>query len=290
MIKFGSARIDERGNAANGAAGDQTGKEVMLEPFYMHPLGWKCYRPKDVTTAHALAAAMIEACSNSHIGYDQNQRTGVIAQLAKYKTLGAIATNTEADCSSLVRACCIQAGFDPGNFTTYNEGKALEATGRFEPPFTVTGEGQLYNGDVLITSRRGHTGIICTGRDRAPAKTLDQIAEEVIAGKWGTGTARKKALEAAGYNYSEVQKLVNAKLKGGPSKTPKWVGFVNTGLLNVRSEPKVSNPPGANVITQLGYKNMVDVCDQSGSWYYIRFKWNGRQNFGYVAANYITKA
>lgn len=45
-------------------------------------------------------------------------------------------------------------------------------------------------------------------------KTVEEIAKEVIAGKWGTGTARKKALTNAGYNYSEVQKKVNELLKG----------------------------------------------------------------------------
>lgn len=41
-------------------------------------------------------------------------------------------------------------------------------------------------------------------------KTNEEIAKEVIAGKWGNGTDRKKKLEAAGYNYSEVQSKVNA--------------------------------------------------------------------------------
>lgn len=44
-------------------------------------------------------------------------------------------------------------------------------------------------------------------------KTVAQIAKEVIDGKWGNGTARKTALEKAGYNYNEVQKLVNELLK-----------------------------------------------------------------------------
>ena len=35
------------------------------------------------------------------------------------------------------------------------------------------------------------------------------IALEVIAGKWGTGEERKKALEKAGYNYNKIQKCVN---------------------------------------------------------------------------------
>lgn len=40
-------------------------------------------------------------------------------------------------------------------------------------------------------------------------KSVDEIAKEVINGKWGNGADRKKKLEAAGYNYSEVQKRVN---------------------------------------------------------------------------------
>lgn len=44
-------------------------------------------------------------------------------------------------------------------------------------------------------------------------KSVDTIAREVIAGKWGNGATRKKKLAAAGYNYSEVQKRVNQLLK-----------------------------------------------------------------------------
>ena len=40
-------------------------------------------------------------------------------------------------------------------------------------------------------------------------KSIEEIAKEVIAGKWGNGSNRKKKLEAAGYNYSEVQAKVN---------------------------------------------------------------------------------
>lgn len=45
------------------------------------------------------------------------------------------------------------------------------------------------------------------------AASLDKVAQEVINGKWGNGPERRARLEAAGYNYSEVQKVVNAKLK-----------------------------------------------------------------------------
>jgi hypothetical protein len=40
-------------------------------------------------------------------------------------------------------------------------------------------------------------------------KTVEQIAREVVAGKWGNGDARRKKLEAAGYDYKAVQAAVN---------------------------------------------------------------------------------
>lgn len=43
-----------------------------------------------------------------------------------------------------------------------------------------------------------------------PAKTVDELAQEVLDGKWGNGTDRKERLTAAGYDYSAVQAKVNA--------------------------------------------------------------------------------
>ena len=53
-------------------------------------------------------------------------------------------------------------------------------------------------------------------------KSNDQIAQEVIQGKWGNGEYRKQKLTTAGYDYSAVQALVNKKLVGEsfhPAKT-----------------------------------------------------------------------
>ena len=44
-------------------------------------------------------------------------------------------------------------------------------------------------------------------------KSIDEIAKEVIRGKWGNGAERKQKLTAAGYNYSAVQKRVNELCK-----------------------------------------------------------------------------
>ena len=46
------------------------------------------------------------------------------------------------------------------------------------------------------------------------AKSITTLAKEVIAGKWGSGTARKEALTKAGYDYTKVQTEVNKLLKG----------------------------------------------------------------------------
>lgn len=60
---------------------------------------------------------------------------------------------------------------------------------------------------------------------------IDQLARDVIAGKYGNGDARKKAL---GSKYAEVQARVNQILKGGNSKPsvsyyPRYTG--NSGSI-----------------------------------------------------------
>lgn len=46
-----------------------------------------------------------------------------------------------------------------------------------------------------------------------PTKTVDELAQEVLDGKWGNGTDRKERLTAARYDYSAVQAKVNALVK-----------------------------------------------------------------------------
>ena len=64
--------------------------------------------------------------------------------------------------------------------------------------------------------------ILGVGKKAPTKKSVDEIAKEVIAGKWGDGDTRKKRLEASGYNYSEVQNKVNNILgvgKKAPTKS-----------------------------------------------------------------------
>ena len=59
-------------------------------------------------------------------------------------------------------------------------------------------------------------------------KSIEEVAQEVINGKWGNGTNRKSNLEKAGYNFDEVQKKVNELLNS--KKEPEKVYYtINTG-------------------------------------------------------------
>lgn len=181
-LKIGHASIDENGKVQGGKSGDNNGREVCTRGYYMSSKGWYVLRPKSTVIAKKIAKAMLEACENNNIGYDQSNRLGVITQLKKYGTLKKIAVKTESDCSSLVRACCIQAGFDPGDFTTANEASVLEKSGYFFARVKVTSATVLYDGDILVTCTKGHTIVIVSGNPR--------VALEVD-GVWGVATTKR---------------------------------------------------------------------------------------------------
>ncbi len=76
------------------------------------------------------------------------------------------------------------------------------------------------NADAMLkkVTAKGFSAFITTSTGEAVAATpelkpLDVIAKEVINGKWGNGSERKRRLTQAGYDYSTVQKRVNEMLK-----------------------------------------------------------------------------
>ena len=253
-IIFGSARIDENGNISGGSAGDQSGKEVSTQAYYMHAKGWYCLRPKSVDVANKIATAMQQACDNNKIGYDQNQRNTVMTQLKAYGSLAAIKTKCEADCSSLVRACIYQAtGKDAGDIYTGNLASALEDSGLFEKRFSVSSESQLYNGDVLVTKTKGHTVVVVSGRSRGAASGNTNVTgDSYIVQKGDTLSAIAKSMgvsvdELASYNGISNPDVINvgqiiknpnsANSTSGSSlnESAQWTGKVTASSLNVRT-------------------------------------------------------
>lgn len=76
----------------------------------------------------------------------------------------------------------------------------------------------LYNksgGKVIagLTKRRKKEQALYNTPMANTLKTIDDIAKEVIAGKWGVGAMRRQRLTKAGYKSYDVQMTVNNMLK-----------------------------------------------------------------------------
>ena len=69
-----------------------------------------------------------------------------------------------------------------------------------------------------------------TKSDKPATKSLDEIAWEVIDGKWGNGEQRKQALTAAGYDYKAVQSRVNELVKSGAQRPTQPAPAVDTDM------------------------------------------------------------
>lgn len=87
--------------------------------------------------------------------------------------------------------------------------------------FTIIGR-QLVGGVYMYKLKSGYWITSSTkyvkyktsiGKPAAAKKTVAQLAQEVIAGKWGNGQDRVNRLKAAGYDPAAVQAEVNKRLK-----------------------------------------------------------------------------
>lgn len=228
-VLIGSARQDENGRYAGGAAGDQTGKEVSTQEFYKHSKGWYVLRAKSAEVAAKLASAMQAACDNRNIGYDQGQRLDIINQLRKYGSIGGITVKTEADCSSLVRACCIEAGFDPGNFTTSDEVAALAGTGYFEPKASVASAAQLREGDILVTKTKGHTVIVVYTGSSMSRQTIRR------GSKGADVLYLQKRLVAKGYYVGEIDSDFGKQTENAVKAYQDEHGLVTDGIVGAKT-------------------------------------------------------
>ena len=165
-VKVGSARIDENGKAHGGQAGDQTGKEVSTQSWYLHSKGWRVFRAKNPSVAEKIAQCMERACKNSKIGYDQYQRNTLYKEASKVGfDVSRVTTPCETDCSALVRVCIAYAGITglPEGFRTGNMPSNLNKTGAFTELTGSKYQSQstyLGRGDILVTKTNGHTVVV----------------------------------------------------------------------------------------------------------------------------------
>lgn len=176
-VWIGGAHIDERGQAHGGAAGDQTGRELSIQRYYRHKLGWRVFRAPATHLRQRIAEAMIAACENPCIGYDQYQRESLYKAAAIHGyNPGLVDTPCETDCSALVRVCCAYAGYRLPEIRTWSEPAALLAAGFTEISCRVS---NLQVGDILCTPSAGHTEIVV--RVEGGATQEEEIPMDILA-------------------------------------------------------------------------------------------------------------
>ena len=171
------------------------------------------------------AEVLLEFHHNAGIGLGKGG--GMVAFSHKEKTVGA-------KLRDMVYAACIAAGGLKGNRATPKKAKAFTILKKFkgagvllecgfmdsvtDAPVILQESYSQRIGRAVMEAVAEFAGLKKKGENSAaekPAgKTVEQLAKEVIKGLWGNGAERKKRLAAAGYDYSAVQKRVNALLKG----------------------------------------------------------------------------
>lgn len=271
-VKIGSARIDENGKARSGKAGDQTGKEVSTQNWYLHTKGWRVFRAKNPKQAEKIAVCMERACANDKIGYDQSQRLSLynIAKPVDFD-VSKVATNCETDCSALVRVCCAFAGITLKNFTTLSQPDTLISSGEFielkDDKYTKKSE-YLGRGDILVTKTQGHTVVVLSN------------------GSKFEGVDGSKNPETPSINNSSNKKTVYAKSKDSSLRGTYRV-TATTGL-NLRYKPGnldkdnvILSIPSNAVVHNYGYYTEVNGV----KWLYVEY----RGQVGFVHSSYLRK-
>ena len=213
-VLCGWASIDERGKSKNGAAGNQTGKELKVANWYQFGQT-VCLRWKDRNLAKEYAKVIKSLCQNKHIGYDQNQRETLhYALKALSWDYTKLAKNCETDCSALVATaiCCVfkKQVVSPSIYTG-NLVAALMNTGYFEK---FTGSKYCSSSDYLLTgdilNKPGHVISVLEDGPKAGQKVSDSKVAEPTLKKGSKGAEVKKLqsnLNELGFTDGDGKKL-----------------------------------------------------------------------------------
>ena len=189
-VRVGSARSNENGGVNGGKAGDQTGREVSTQPWYLHSKGWIVIRAKSPAVREAIAKNMEAACQNNNIGYCQGHRGTATAAAKPYDyDLSKVNAAVETDCSELVRCCVLYAGIHVNGFSTANEVTELEQTGQFyilEENKYCKAADYLLRGDILVTKTKGHTVVVLDNGSKSSQTEVARKKDVSISGTYKT--------------------------------------------------------------------------------------------------------
>lgn len=215
QVTLGHAVHDERGKGTGGKAGDQTGGEVLFQPWYIS--GGKSWdvvlRATSKATRKKIADCAERIVRNDDWGYDMDQRyTGYDAVKLKGFNPDAVSGPVECDCSVMASVCAGYAGITvPRDTRTANMQARYMSTGRFDAYTAkayVTKPDKLLRGDILVRAGH-HTAIVvntlywlksnlsrktATLSRRADVKAVQQRLKDmqgeklVVDGIWGNKT------------------------------------------------------------------------------------------------------
>jgi hypothetical protein len=257
-VKIGHAYSDENSRAKGGKAGDQTGKELLIQDWYLKEKSWTAvFRAKSNSIAEKIAKAMEQACTNNNIGYDQSQRTTLFKYAEKYTwDLSKITEKCECDCSSLVSVCINAAGITVSkDMYTGNQKAVLQGTGKFEiltDTKYLTKPNWLKRGDIILGT--GHTAVVLTD---GVAPDLDKT---IIDSAKNFNSSFKNT-------YMVVAINLNVRQGAGIDK-----------------KILVTIPKGTKVICYGYYTRAFNT-----NWLYVQFTYKNSIYNGFVSSKYLLK-
>lgn len=170
--------------------GDQSGKEVSTQNFYLPSCGyWLGFKPKNNLLGVNIARQMLDACNNNNIGYNQKYRLTGRQAYCKYGSIKDIKEPCTVDCSSLVNLCCLAAGINLPNFNTATEPQVLRKSGLFDE-VKVTKPEDCITGTILVTPTKGHTMIVVTALQTGISITVPSARPNLKKGSKGNNVVQ----------------------------------------------------------------------------------------------------
>lgn len=167
-ILLAHARTNEIGQISGGKAGDQTGSEVCVQPYFDD--AWEyILRPFDYEMANKIAADAGILAGNDNIGYDQPDRYSMYTQ-AKLNNwnFASISKPCHTDCSQMAATLAIANGVEVSPFLySGNIVEGFVNSGKFEKlPFN---KNDLHRGDILVTVTKRHVAIVMESDNKEPS-------------------------------------------------------------------------------------------------------------------------
>lgn len=233
---------DENGSYRSGKAGDQTGAEWYIIPWYNSK--WNCIlRFEDSKIANLIAELAEEAANNNLIGYDQSERNTFWKQLQKsdYRPKN-IKVACEADCSAGVLAICKAVGYLTDNKRmqainengyTGNMASILTSAGAvcLRDSKYLTSDKYLKRGDILL-NESSHTAINLTNGVNAGENKKSESGKAVDA---QMPLIKRGSKGRAVYVWQAILGFTGSDLDGdfGPNTEEKTKEFQKEQKLNI---------------------------------------------------------